>query len=105
MTQIRSPQNPRLKALRRLQSRRERARSGRFLAEGEDLIEAAERAGRSAVEGFRLAGSGLGGAGFHDVEPDALAAASTLGSGSRVIGVYEQRWSRPLGPLCVYLHG
>jgi TrmH family RNA methyltransferase len=105
MIQIASPQNPRLKALRRLQSRRERARSGRFLAEGEDLIVAAELAGRPALEGFRLAGSGLGGAGFHDVEPGALAAASTLGSGTRVIGVYEQRWSAPLGPLCIYLHG
>jgi TrmH family RNA methyltransferase len=105
MTQIASPQNPRLKALRRLQSRRERARSGRFLAEGEDLIAAAERAGRPALEGFRLAGSGLGGGGFHDVAPGVLAAVSTLGSGTRVIGVYEQRWSAPLGPLCVYLHG
>jgi RNA methyltransferase, TrmH family len=105
MIQIASPQNPRLKALQRLKSRRERARSGRFLAEGEDLIAAAERAGRPALEGFRLAGSGLGGAGFHDVEPRALAAASTLGSGTRVIGVYEQRWSAALGPLCIYLHG
>jgi TrmH family RNA methyltransferase len=105
MIQIASPQNPRLKALRRLQSRRERARSGRFLAEGEDLIAAAERAGQSAVEGFRLAGSGLGGAGFHDVAPSALSAASTLGSGTRVIGVYEQHWSAARGPLCIYLHG
>jgi TrmH family RNA methyltransferase len=105
MTQIASPQNPRLKALRRLQSRRERARSGRFLAEGEDLVAAAERAGRAALEGFRLAGTGLGGAGFHDVRAGALAAASTLGSGSRVIGVYEQLWSAPVGPLCIYLHG
>jgi RNA methyltransferase, TrmH family len=105
MTQIASQQNPRLKALRRLQARRERARSGRFLAEGEDLVAAAESAGLQPVEGFRLAGSGLGGAGFHEVEPDALAAASTLGSGTRVIGIYEQRWSRPAGPLCVYLHG
>ncbi|HEV7586115.1 MAG TPA: RNA methyltransferase [Solirubrobacteraceae bacterium] len=105
MTQIASPQNPRLKALRKLQGRRERARSGRFLAEGEDLIAAAERAGLEAVEGFRLAGSGLGGEAFHDVQPAALAAASTLGSSSRVIGVYEQRWTPPAGPLCVYLHG
>jgi TrmH family RNA methyltransferase len=75
MTQIASPQNPRLKALRRLQSRRERARSGRFLAEGEDLIATAESAGRPALEGFRLAGSGLGGERFHEVEPQALAAA------------------------------
>jgi TrmH family RNA methyltransferase len=105
MTHIASPHNPRLKSLRRLQSRRERARSGRFLAEGEDLLAAAQRAGRRALEGYRVAGSGLGGAGFHDVEPGALAAVSTLGSGTRVIGVYEQRWGAPDGPLCVYLHG
>ena len=105
MTQIASPQNPRLKALRRLQTRRERLRSGRFLAEGEDLIAAAESAGVEPVEGFRLAGTELGGADFHDVDPAALAAASTLGSGTRVIGVFEQRWSAPAGPLCVYLHG
>ncbi|MCW3069592.1 MAG: hypothetical protein JWL67_2217 [Solirubrobacterales bacterium] len=63
------------------------------------------RAGRPAVEGYRRAGSGLGGARFHDVDPAALAGASTLGSGTRVMGVYEQRWGAPTGPLCVYLHG
>jgi len=105
MTQIASPQNPRLKAVRRLHAKRERARSGRFLAEGEDLIAAAEHAGRPALEGYRLAGSGLGGNDFHDVERSALARASTLGSGTRVIGVYEQRWGTAVGPLCVYLHG
>jgi TrmH family RNA methyltransferase len=105
MTHITSPENPRLKALRRLQKRRERERSGRFLAEGEDLIAAAERAGRPALEGYRLAGSGLGGDGFHDVELPALKAVSMLGSGTRVIGVYEQSWGEPHGPLCLYLHG
>jgi RNA methyltransferase, TrmH family len=105
MTHIISPQNPRLKSLRRLSSRRERERSGRFVAEGEDLIIAAERAGRPALEGYRLAGSALGGERFHDVDPAALRAVSTLGSGTRVIGVYEQRWGAPAGPLCVYLHG
>jgi RNA methyltransferase, TrmH family len=105
MTHIVSPHNPRLKSVRRLAGGRERTRSGRFLAEGEDLIMAAQRAGRPAVEGYRLVGSELGGEGFHDVEPRALKAVSTLGSGARVIGVYEQRWSAPAGPLCVYLHG
>jgi len=105
MSHIISPHNPRLKSLRRLSSRRERERSGRFCAEGEDLIIAAERAGRPALEGYRLAGSGLGGEGFHDVERSALGTISSLGSGTRVIGVYEQRWSAPAGPLCVYLHG
>ncbi len=105
MTHITSSENPRLRAVRRLQRRREREHSGRFLAEGEDLLDAARRAGRPPLEGYRLAGCGLGGEDFHDVEPAALRAASTLGSGTRVIGVYEQSWGRPAGPLCVYLHG
>jgi TrmH family RNA methyltransferase len=105
MTHITSPQNPRLKSVRRLSSRRERERSGTFLVEGEDLVLAARNAGRVAVEGYRVAGSSLGEEGFHDVAPGALKAISTLGSGARVIGVYEQRFSAPAGPLCVYLHG
>jgi RNA methyltransferase, TrmH family len=103
---ITSPQNPRLKGIKRLQSKRERERGGVFLAEGEDLIAAAELAGRHAVEGYRVVGSELGGEDFIDVQEQALAAVSTLGSGTRVIGVYEQHWAeRPQGPLCVYLHG
>ncbi len=105
MTHIASPNNRRLKSLRRLHTRREREREGRFLAEGEDLIDAARRAGRPALDGFRAAGSGLGEESFHDVEPAVLSAVSALGSGTRVIGVYEQSWSPPVGPLCVYLHG
>ena len=106
MTSIASTHNPRLRALRRLQTKRGRAASGQFAAEGEDLVQAAAAAGRVPLEGFRLAGSGLGGAGFHDVDEAALASASALGSGTRVIGVYAQQWAAaPAGPLCVYLHG
>ncbi len=105
MTPITSPHNPRLKDLRRLQRRRERERSGLFLAEGEDLIEAAAAAGRPAVAGYRAAGATIGGADFEDVEPSVLDGFSTLGSGTRAIGVYEQRWGEPAGPVCVYLHG
>jgi RNA methyltransferase, TrmH family len=105
MTAIASPHNRRLRSLRRLQTRGGRERSGRFMAEGEDLIDAARRAGAPVLDGYRLAGSRLGGSDFRDVETAALAAVSTLGSGTRVIGVYEQRWSKPSGPLCVYLHG
>ncbi|HEY4917703.1 MAG TPA: RNA methyltransferase [Solirubrobacteraceae bacterium] len=104
MSQIASPQNPRLKAVRRLHTKRERARSATFLAEGEDLIAAAQRAGRPALEGYRLAGSGLGEDAFHDVERSALASVSALGSGTRVMAVYEQQWAPATGPLCVYLH-
>ncbi len=105
MNKIASQQNPRLKAVRRLHTKRERARRGCFLAEGEDLIAAARVAGRAPLEGYRLDGCGLGGGEFLDVERAALASVSTLGSGTRVIGVYEQRWGAALGPLCVYLHG
>src|SRR6516225_1414245 len=105
MTRISSPHNRRLQSVRRLAAARERKLSGRFFAEGEDLIAAARRAGREPVEGFRLAGSALGAEGFHEVEPAALRAVSVLASGTRVIGIYEQRWSEVVGPLCVYLHG
>jgi TrmH family RNA methyltransferase len=106
MTTIASTSNPRLKGLRKLHTKRGRTASGQFAVEGEDLLAAAGRAGAEPLEGFRLAGSGLGPASFADVEGRALAEASVLGSGSRVIGVYAQRWAaRPSGPLCVYLHG
>ena len=105
MTTITSPHNPHLKELRKLQRRRERERSGRFLAEGEDLIAAAIAAGRPALAGYRAVGAEIGGAGFEDVEESVMAGLSTLGSGTRAIGVYEQRFAKPVGPLCVYLHG
>jgi RNA methyltransferase, TrmH family len=40
-----------------------------------------------------------------DVEPELLAAVSSLGSGARVVGVYARRWAEPGGELSVYLHG
>jgi RNA methyltransferase, TrmH family len=89
---ITSPQNDKLKEIRRLQRRRD----DRFVAEGEDLVDAAEAAGWPAV--YRLE-AGV------DVEPDLLAGVSSLGSGTRVLGVYEQRWAPPTGPLCVALWG
>lgn len=102
---IKSPQNPRLKALKRLTTRRERARSGHFLAEGEDLVAAAHAAAREPIEGFRLVGSEPADESFHEIEPALMKDLSTLGSGTRVIAVYEQQWTEPRGPLCVYLHG
>ncbi len=105
MTTITSPHNPRLKELRKLARRRERERSARFLAEGEDLIMAAFAAGRPALAGYRVAGTEIGGVGFEDVEESVMAGLSTLASGTRAIGVYEQRFAKPVGPLCVYLHG
>lgn len=100
---ITSPHNDQLKEIRRLQRRHPRQRSGRFVAEGEDLLAAAERAGWPALARYCAAGSGLGGV---EVEPDALSAVSALGSGTRALAVYEQRWAgAPSGPLCLCLWG
>lgn len=102
MTAIESPHNTRLKEARALQRAAGRSKSGRFVAEGEDLLAAAQAAGWTPVERLVAAGSGLEGT---EVEPALLGAASTLGSGTRALGVFEQRWSAPLGPLCVALWG
>jgi RNA methyltransferase, TrmH family len=100
---ITSPHNEKLKEVRKLQQRRRRRdASARFVAEGEDLLAAADAAGWATLERFCAAGSGLAGT---EVEPAVLAAASALGSGTRAMAVYEQRWQSPTGPLCVYLHG
>jgi TrmH family RNA methyltransferase len=93
---ITSPHNPKLKLIRKLQARKQRERSGLFAAEGEDLVDAAERAGAEA-EFVLVAGE--------DVEPALLDAVSELGSGTRVIGVYRQRWSEPGGEVSIYLEG
>jgi TrmH family RNA methyltransferase len=99
---ITSPHNEKLKEIRRLARRRGRERSGTFVAEGEDLLAAADAAGWPAVERYVAAGSGLEGV---EVEAELLTKVSALGSGTRALAVYEERWAAPTGPLCVYLHG
>jgi TrmH family RNA methyltransferase len=101
---ITSSHNRKLKEIRKLRMRKRwRERAGRFVAEGEDLLEAADAAGWSAVERYCAAGSGLEGV---EVEPELLASASGIASGTRALAVYEERWqAEPVGPLCVYLHG
>src|SRR3954447_17014765 len=89
---IRSADNDKLKTIRKLHDRRWRDKLDLFFAEGEDLVEAAWEAEFVLVAG-------------EDVEPQLLDEVSTLGSGTRVIGVYRRRWSEPAGDLSVYLHG
>jgi TrmH family RNA methyltransferase len=90
---IASIHNQKLKEVRRLL----RKRDGRFVAEGEDLLAAAEAAAWPAVE--RLV-AGV------DVEPEVLAKVSGLASGTRALAVYEERWApAATGPLCVALWG
>ncbi|HSJ17229.1 MAG TPA: RNA methyltransferase [Solirubrobacterales bacterium] len=92
---ITSPHNEKLKLIRRLRERRHREREGLFVAEGEDLVDAAAAAG---VEPELVLRAGK------DVDPGLLDEVSALGSGTRVIGVYRRRLSEPRGPVCVYLH-
>jgi len=93
---ITSKDNPGLKAIKRLHDKRHRERAGLCVAEGEDLVEAARAAGLEP-ELLLVAGE--------DVEPRLLEGVSTLGSGTRVIGVFPQVWSEPGGDVSVYLHG
>jgi TrmH family RNA methyltransferase len=90
---ITSPDNPKLKQIRKLQTKRERARTGLFVAEGEDLVDAAVGFEAEFVLRAEI-----------DVEAKLLDSVSTLGSGTRVIGVFRQQWVEPGGDLSVYLH-
>jgi TrmH family RNA methyltransferase len=89
---ITSAQNTQRKDIRRIARRRD----ARFLAEGEDLVAAAAEAGWEPV--LRLE-AGV------DVEPALLDQVSSLGSGTRVLAVYEERFAVATGPLCVALWG
>ncbi|MFN8204163.1 MAG: hypothetical protein U0S48_16510 [Solirubrobacteraceae bacterium] len=83
---IRSPHNDKLKTLRRLARRRD----GRFVAEGEICWPPRDDAGWEALERYAAAGSGLPGT---EVEPAVLATVSALGSGTRALAVYRERWA------------
>jgi TrmH family RNA methyltransferase len=102
MTMIASPQNEKLKLVRKLRERKHREREGLFATEGEDLVEAGLAAGAEPRFLLTAAGSGLGG---EEVEPELLASVSSLGSGTRAIAVWPLRWSESPAAPCVYLHG
>ena len=103
---IASPQNEKLKLVRKLRERKHREREGLFATEGEDLVEAGLAAGVEPRFLLTAAGCGLSlDWGGEEVEPELLAATSTLGSGTRVIAVWPLRWSERPGSPCVYLHG
>jgi TrmH family RNA methyltransferase len=86
---ITSADNNKLKTIRKLQQKRWREKLGLFAAEGEDL--------QGPDPEYMLRAD-------VDVDADLLNTVSTLGSGTRVIGVYRQRWAEPAGDVLVYLH-
>jgi TrmH family RNA methyltransferase len=99
---ITSPQNEQLKEIRKLAGRKWRDKLRQFVAEGEDLLAAADAAGWEPLARLVAEGSGLAG---EEVKPHLLQQVSQLGSGTRAIGVYAQRWDVPTGPLCLALWG
>jgi len=100
---ITSPHNDQLKEIRKLAGRKWRDKVRQFVAEGEDLLAAAARAGWSPEAVYVADGSGLDGV---PVAPHVLAGVSQLGSGTRALAVYGQRWApAPHGPVCLALWG
>jgi len=100
---ITSPHNEQLKEIRKLAGRKWRDKLRQFVAEGEDLIAAADAAGWHPEARLVAEGSGLAG---EEVKPHLLQQVSQLGSGTRALGVYGQRWAaEPTGPLCLALWG
>jgi len=99
-TPITSRSNDRLKELRRLHERKHRERSGLFVAEGEDLLSEALRFGVAprAVfydadrldEANPLLGRVPAGCELVPVAGAVLESASALGSGSRMISLFER---------------
>ncbi|HEX5929913.1 MAG TPA: RNA methyltransferase [Solirubrobacterales bacterium] len=106
MTTIASPQNEKLKLVRKLRDRKQREREGLFASEGEDLVEAGLAAGLTPRLLLTAAGSGLGERwGGDEVEPELLASVSSLGSGTRALAVWQLGWAEAAIAPCVYLHG
>jgi len=121
METITSKQNPKLKDLQKLAQRKHRDSSGLFMAEGEDMLEEAllrdcqpERVFYDAAQADLLGGllAGLR-PGVEQLATGAAALASvgSLGSGSRVVGVWRQDWDSLRGDqgpgdqgTIVYLH-
>ena len=114
---ITSKDNEKLKLVRKLAAGKHREREGLFVTEGEDLLKAGRSAGIEPVALLTREGEELGG---DEVEAELLDAASTLGSGTRVIAIWplpsgERAGTTPMGgagarspgegTVCVYLHG
>jgi TrmH family RNA methyltransferase len=87
---ITSTANPRLKLVRKLASARQRHKSGLFVVEGEDLVEAGFAAGLEPVE-LLVAGE--------NVSAEVLAAVSGLPHPSRRIAVFRRDDLARLDPL------
>lgn len=89
---ITSASNPRLKLVRKLASRRQRAKLGLFVCEGEDLVAAGLDAGLEPVEALVDAGRPALVERLSDAElvaPELMAELSALGNPPRVLAVFR----------------
>jgi RNA methyltransferase, TrmH family len=107
---ITSPQNEKLKLVRKLRDRKHRDQERAFLTEGEDLLEAGLAAGAKPRFVLLAAGAELRLAAEaqvsgEEVEQRLLDEVASLGSGTRTIAVWPQRWARSAGSFCLYLDG
>lgn len=102
MPPIKSPDNEKLKLVRKLRERKHRDRETLFVTEGEDLLDAGLAAGAEPSFVLVAAGSGLGG---EEVDQKLLDSVSELGSGTRVLAVWPQKQAGRVTAPCVYLHG
>ena len=104
---ITSKSNPRLKEVRKLHDRKHRERTGLFIAEGEDMLVAALNHGHVPETVLCAPDFDLpelpAEVEVLSVTPEALATAGSLGSGSRVLGVWQER-SADLDSPALYLH-
>lgn len=107
---ITSKDNPQVKDLKKLQQKRFRLRTGKFAAEGEDLVASALAAGWQPETIF-CAPDAAPAFADHDraliVDYDLLAGACALGSGARVVGVfaYPEQASAGAATLTLYAPG
>jgi TrmH family RNA methyltransferase len=109
---ITSPDNEKLKLIRKLRMKKHREKLALFVTEGEDLACAGLASGLRPEAlltrpGFELEDAAGGPVPSDEVEPDLLDRASAMGSGSRVIAIWPERWSSPqdLGGTCFFLDG
>jgi hypothetical protein len=97
---ITSPDNEKLKTVRKLRQKKHREALGLFVTEGEDLMKAGLAAGRVPKALLVHPDAGIEG---DPVEPALLDGVSALGSGTRVIGIWRSVWADSASETCVFL--
>ncbi len=97
---ITSPDNEKLKTIRKLRQKKHREKLGLFVTEGEDLAAAGLAAGIQPKALLVHPEADIDG---EPVEPELLDRASALGSGTRVIGIWPVTWAEEVSETCVFL--